>query len=205
MSRFREQQNQSFEYQVDEILRDLEELKTAQFTGQVSGMLAKLNTNSVKTANGDVVDFYYSNGTHIRTSEIPLSKTPAQNHLYTLNITHRFKPKHKSPVITLPDLKFYFKTDGVSGESSATMNAIGNLTRSADIMKNGQVIGGISNTTGFEPWFSLKSSSNEEYIWETSFSYWANEDVKLNLSASIMSNDSGVLTTEVRGLYNATN
>ena len=205
MSRFREQQSQSFEHQVDEILRDLEELKTAQFTGQVSGMLAKLTTNSVKTANGDVVDFYYIDGTHIRTSEIPLSKTPAQNHFYTLNITHRFKPKHKSPVITLPDLKFYFKTDGVSGESSATMNAIGYLTRSANIIKNGQVIGGISNTTGFEWWFLLKSSSNEEYIWETSFSYWANEDVKLNLSASIMSNDSGVLTTEVRGLYNATN
>lgn len=205
MSRFREQQSESFEYQVDEILRDLEELKTAQFTGQASGMLAKLTKNSVRVSAGDVVDFSYNNGSTLRTAEIPLSKTPDENFLYQVVITHRFTPKHDTPTIALPDLKFGFITGGVSGESTSSINGIGQFTRSAPIIKNGSRIGDISSTVGFNTWFLPKHSTNGDFVWETTLSYASREDVKLSLDCSIISNNSGTLTTTVKGIYNETN
>ena len=205
MNRFREQQSQSFEYQVDQILRDLEEIKTAQFTGQASGMLAKLTNNNVRTSTGDVVDFTYQNGQTLRTAEIPLTKTPDEFFLYTLTITHRFTPKHNSPTVALPDLKFGFSTGGVNGQSSSSINSQGQFTRSAPIMKNGQKIGEISSTAGFNSWFVPQFSNNNDLVWETTLTYIAKEDVELNLSCSIISNNSGTLTTTVKGGYNATN
>ena len=203
MSRLNQFRSDSVEQRVSEIMRDLEELKTAQITGQSSGMLAKKIFNSVRSGGGDVVDFSYMNGVKKRTAEIPLPRTENMNTLNTLYINHTFTPKNAKNALAFPFLKFEVMGSSGAAESQNSFNNSVMFSRSATITKNGEKVCEISNAEGFGYWFNEKYSE-DSYKWISSLDYSASEQCVLKITAWVISNDNGELTTEVKGLYNET-
>lgn len=203
MSRLFQLRDDSVDFRISKITRDIEELKTAQMTGQSSGMLAKKIFNSVRSGGGDVVDFSYMNGAKKRTAEIPLPRTANMNTLNTLYIHHTFTPKTAKNALAFPFLKFEVVGNSGAAESQNSFNNSVMFSRSATITKNSEKICEVNNAEGFGYWFNEEYSENS-YKWISSLDYSASEDCVLKITAWVLSNDDGELTTEVKGLYNET-
>ena len=189
---------QSIDDQIAELQRDLEEIKTRQFTSQDSGMLAHIARAQVRDQYGDVVKFTTSGGT-VNTSQIQLPATPNDFTFNSIDAKQLFIPKHGKPAVAIPLLKLKVDSGGLHGESELFVSAQWGITMKIYNSNNVQV-GTVGINQSFGQLFDPRYHATQEYSWVTSMVYTCSVPFTLSYEFYVRSSDDGSTTSELTGI-----
>lgn len=191
---------QSIDDQIDELQRDLEEIKSLQFTSQDSGMLAHIARAQLRNQYGDIVEFTV-NGSTVTTSQIQLPATPSSFYLNSIYADQIFIPKHGKPAVAVPLLKLKVTgAGGIHGESELFVSAQWGI--SLTIYNGSNVaIGSVSINQSLGGLFKNVYNSNYEYAWETLITYTCSSAFTLSYEFAVRSSDDGTTSSTLEGLF----
>jgi len=190
---------QSIDDQIAELQRDLEEIKTRQFTSQDSGMLAHIARSQTRDQYGDIVSYTTNSGT-VFTSQIQCPATPNNFTLNTIDCLQRFTPKHGKPAVAIPLIKLKVNSGGLHGESELFISGQWGVTMAIYNAANVQVgTVGINQSLGglFQPRYHPTS----EYSWSTMITYDCSVPFTLSYEFYVRSSDDGSTVNELTGLF----
>jgi len=191
---------QSIDDQIDELQRDLEEIKSLQFTSQDSGMLAHLARAQLRDQYGDIVELS-GDFTPATTSQIQLPATPSSFQLNTIYADQIFVPKHGKPAVAIPLLKLKATgAGGIHGESELFVSAQWGVTMKIYNGANVQIgTLGINQSFGglFEPVFH----PTYQYAWQTMMVYDCSSPFTLSYEFVVRSSDDGTTSSELSGTF----
>lgn len=190
---------QSIDDQVDQLQRDLEEIKTKQFTSQDSGMLAHLARAQVRDQYGDVVKFTTNSGT-VNTSQIQLPATPNDFTFNSIDAVQLFIPAHGKPAVAVPLLKLKVDSGGLHGESELFVSAQWGVTM-AIYNASGVQVGTVGINQSFGQLFDPQYNANYEYAWLTSMVYTCSVPFTLSYEFVVRSSDDGTTRSELTGYF----
>lgn len=193
--------NDSIEQQISSIIRDLDELKTRQFTSQNSGMLGRIVGATDKDDYGDIVtlsgDFTGPNPT----SHIPCPATPSPSHYNSIYCTQKFYTQHNKPAVLVPFVKLAVDEDGLYGESEFTLVGY-RFMFLMDIYNASNVKVGEANIIqDLGDYLQPKYASDTPYAWETVITYTSTVAFKLSYQLLARSSDRAGGETEMEGLF----
>lgn len=191
---------QSIDDQIDELQRDLEEIKSLQFTSQDSGMLAHIARAQLRNQYGDIVEFT-ANGSTVTTSQIQLPATPSSFQLNTLYADQTFTPKHGKPAVAVPLLKLKATgAGGIHGESELFVSAQWGITMKIYNGANVQ-IGNLGINQSLAGLFKQMYSPTQEYAWQTMMVYDCSQPFTLSYEFAVRSSDDGSTSSKLTGYF----
>lgn len=190
---------ESIESQVNQMQRDIEELKSLQFTSQDSGMLAHIARSQLRDDYGDIVQLGGDFGS-LLTSHIPCIATPDPSYYNSLYATQIFVPKHGKPAVAVPLIKLKVDSGGLHGESELFVSGQWGVTMpiyNASNVEVGRV--GINQSLG--GLFKNIYDPTHEYAWETAISYTSTVPFVLSYEFTVRSSDDGSTSSEIVGYF----
>lgn len=192
----------SIDQQVADIERDIDELKTAQFTSQNGGMLAKINRAASYDSFGDIVGWSTSsNPTVVQLSHIPLVATPAMNYFYTVIAEQVFTPANGKPAVVVPLLDLEVKTNGLTGTSQFYMEAQGYGMRMSVRNASNVEVATVNINQSFGELFRPKYSATDRYRYTTNISYASSVAFELSYKFKVRSSDRGSTYSTLKGTW----
>jgi len=191
---------QTIDSQIDELVRDLEEIKTLQFTSQDSGMLAHLAQSQLRDQYGDIVELS-GDFTPAMTSQIQCPATPSSFQLNTIYADQIFVPKHGKPAVAVPLLKLKVSgAGGIHGESELFVSAQWGITVPIYNGSNVQV-GTLGINQSLGGLFERVYHPTQEYAWQTMMVYDSSVPFTLSYEFVVRSSDDGTTASELTGLF----
>lgn len=191
---------QSIDDQIDELQRDLEEIKSLQFTSQDSGMLAHLARAQLRDQYGDIVELS-GDFTPATTSQIQLPATPSSFQLNTLYADQIFIPKHGKPAVAIPLLKLKATgAGGIHGESELFVSAQWGITMKIYNGSNVQ-IGSLGINQSLGGLFEQVYHPTYDYAWQTMMVYECSSAFTLSYEFVVRSSDDGTTSSEIMGYF----
>lgn len=185
--------------QVANLLRDIEEIKTKQFTSQDSGMLAKIAYAQNRNSHGDIVQLHGDFG-ELTTSEIYCPATPNDYSFNSIYADQVFVPKHGKPAVAIPLIKLKVESGGLHGESELFISGQWGVTMPIYNSSNVEVARiGINQSLGdlFKPTYK----AGYDYSWQTGMFYYANVPFTLKYEFYVRSSDDGYTNSELSGYF----
>lgn len=190
---------ETLESQLSDLQRDLDEIKTLQFTSQDSGMLAHIARAQVRDKYGDVVHLG-GEWTPATTSQIQCPATPTSFQLNTIEIDQIFIPKHGKPATVTPLIKLKVDSGGLHGESELFVSAQWGVTMAIYNAANVQV-GTMGINQSFGQLFDRVFNPNYEYAWHTTMVYECSVPFTLSYEFTVRSSDDGSTSSEMQGFF----
>lgn len=191
---------QTIDSQIDDLVRDLEEIKTLQYTSQDSGMLAHLARSQLRDSFGDIVDLS-AGFTPATTSHIPCPATPSSFQLNTIYADQIFIPKHGKPAVAVPLLKLKASgSGGIHGESTLFVSAQWGVTMAIYNGANVQ-IGTLGINQSLGGLFERVYHPTQEYAWQTMMVYDCSMPFTLSYEFVVRSSDDGSTASDLSGSF----
>ena len=200
----------SIEDQIADLVRDIQELKTAQFTSQNSGMLAHVNGSGLFDAFGDIVEWRYTVAgggggytTPVMTSHIPCPATPYDYYYNTLTChTQVFVPRHNKPAVAVPYMRVRAEgPGGVHGESEFVVSPGGGFSMEMKIYNGANVQVGLLYCAQHQgDYLEPAYNPSSQYAWESTLFYTSTMPFDLSYKLLVRSSDRGVTSTKIDGI-----
>lgn len=191
--------SQTLDQQVDELVRDLEEIKTLQYTSQDSGMLAHIARAQLRDQYGDIVELS-GDFTPATTSQIQCPATPSSFQLNTIYADQIFIPKNGKPAVAVPLIKLKVDSGGLHGESELFVSAQWGVTMKI-YNAAGVEVGSIGINQSFGGLFEPIFIEGYQYAWQTMMVYNSSVPFTLSYEFTVRSSDSGTTSSELVGLF----
>lgn len=190
---------QSIDQQVSELQRQLDEIKTLQYTSQDSGMLAQIARAQLRDQYGDIVQLTGS-FTPATTSQIQCPATPSPSHFNSIYAKQIFVPRHGKPAVAIPLIKLKVDSNGLRGESELFVSAQWGITMPIYNSSNVEV-GRVGINQSLGGLFRQIYDPTYQYSWETLIGYTSTVPFTLSYEFYVRSSDSGSTSSELNGLF----
>ena len=196
--------NDSIETQVDDLARQVAELKTAQYTNQNSGMYAYLNRAQLYDDYGDIVDFSTtSDATERQLSRIPCPATPNTSTSYSIDCYNQiFLPEHRRPAVAIPFIELAVDSDGLYGQSEFIIDASGMPMVFMRIYNASNVeVGSVSIAQYLGQYLAPTYIPTIINAWKSTITYSSTVPFQLSYKLLVRSTDEGITSTKMRGSW----
>lgn len=193
--------NESVEAQISDLLRDIQELKTRQFTSQNSGMLGRINGAADKDDFGDIVTLSGSFSVPPNpTSHIPCPATPGPAYFNSIYCQQTYETAHDKPAVVVPYVQLEVKSGGLTGKSTFTLQGY-RFMFYMPIYQNGAIVGEVYMVQDLGDYLKPKYNATTPYAWQTVISYTSTVAFELSYKFLVRSSDRGATTTTMEGLF----
>ena len=193
---------ESVDNQIAAMVRDIEELKTRQFTSQNSGMLGRNAQALTRDDFGDIVtlmgDFDLTNNP---TSHIPCPATPGVEYLNSIYCYEKFVPEHGKPTVVVPNLLLEVKTNGLRGQSRFELLGYRFIYTMQIYDQNNVMVGSASMVQDLGNYMQPKYDPDYPYTWQTVITYTSTVPFELSYNFTCRASDSGYTESLLEGLF----
>lgn len=199
----------SIETQLADLMRDIQELKTAQFTSQNSGMLAHVNRAALFDDFGDIIEWRNYNvntateSAPVMLSHIPCTPTPETYYYNTIEcLTQIFVPKHGKPAVGVPYMRLKAEgPGGIHGESEFVVNPGGAAMLFMNIYNGSNVKVGEAYCAQHQgDYLEPAYNATTPYAWKSTIFYTSTVSFSLGYQLLVRSSDSGITHSKLRGI-----
>lgn len=194
--------NESVDNQIAAMVREIEELKTRQFTSQNSGMLGRNAQAATRDDFGDIVTLMGDFATPPNpTSHIPCPATPDVFYLNTISCYQKFVPEHGKPTVVIPNLLLEVKTNGLTGRSKFEIQGYRFAYSMLIYDQNNVMVGSASMVQDLGAYMDPKYDPNYAYAWQTMITYTSTVPFELSYNFTCRASDSGHTESVLEGLF----
>jgi len=188
--------------QIADLIRDIEELKTRQFTSQNSGMIGR---NAAAITRDDFGDIVTLEGDFVTppnpTSHIPCPATPGPEYLNSIYCYQNFTPEHGKPTVVVPTLQLEVKSDGLSGRSSFMLLGYRFIYYMEIKDQNNKIVGYANMVQDLGDYMRPVYDENHQYAWQTVIAYSSTVPFELSYNFTCRASDSGHTDSVLEGLF----
>lgn len=195
--------NNTLESRIENIRRDLDEIKQAQTTSQNSGLMGKIVGALEFDDFGDIVDFSHSSNPNVQhISKIPLPNTGSLNAGHTLSCVQTFTPKHGKPAFAVPIIELEVKTNGYRGKSVYFVD-VGGWGVKMDVYNSANtLVATVQIAASFGGLFAPIYSASDFYTYRTNLTISSIvSGLELSYKFTVRSSDSGYTKSVLSGTW----
>ena len=183
--------NQNIDHRVASVLTELDELKTAQYTSQNSGMLGFMNTAANSDDNGDILAITRPSGT-TTSSLIPVVSTGSLTSGYGATFNHTFIPKTDRPCLATPMIEMEVKTGGLTGKSSYFVDGTGgHFGVQLNVFNGNTQVGKVQILQSAGDLFVRSYNANYRYTWRSVATVSATQAFSFSIKFKVRSSAKG--------------
>jgi hypothetical protein len=194
-------QEDSLEQQVADLRQQLDELKTAQFTSQNSGMLAHLNGAANSTPFGDIVELQGDFTGPNPTDKIPCIATPSPSHYNSIYCYQKFFTRNGRPAAVVPLVRLEVKTNGLTGKSQFILVGYRFMIQMYIYNSAGAQVGEAYMVQDLGDYLEPKYAADTDHAWQTVISYTSTVPFELSYRLLARSSDRGYTESVLEGLF----
>lgn len=193
--------DESIEKQVSDLLRDLDERKTRQFTSQNSGMLGQIVQAGARDDFGDIVALTGDFTGPSPTSHIPCPATPGPEYYNSIYCYQSLETAHGKPAVVVPFVKLEVKSGGLHGESQFILQGYRFMFYMPIYNASNVLVGEANMVQDLGDYLEPKYNASTPHAWQTVISYTSTVPFELSYKLLARSSDRGATETEMEGLF----